>query len=414
MAIAHEPPHELTYEDVEPYAWVQVAPDPEGPGCPDALRDRVLVDAVHDGAHLPPAFVPSGLDPARIREAFVEERDWGASAVAASLASALHLDGYARVNVARVLLDFNRFPGITPPFADHMNRFAINQPFAARLGYEDKRRLLTDYYDPTSHAYEAALDGKLVKIAIHTYDEHNFTRTRRPAVSILSRSHGHSRDHAIPAGLFDPLFPSELAEITCDRILRSRIALTLEEAAVHVADNYPYSLPEGSVEVRSQVWYFFRHIQRHYDAEHPSSSEERADPTSARNLVWSMLLDTNLRSAESDLLRSYLHMFRRPPERWRDRFEAARAEYERVARFVEVNRERLVEQYKSGLDRPSSIVIEIRKDLVFDFEDGRPVGPRRDDIQTLARLLARAVHRYLVTDRPEKAAGLERRDPRFS
>ncbi len=404
----------MIFEDVEPYAWVPVSPDADGPGCPDALRGRVLIDVVHDGAHLPPSFVPPQLDRSRIETAFVEERDWGAAAFASALASALHLDGYATVQVARVLLDFNRFPGITPPFADHMNRFAINQPFAACLGYEEKRRLLADYYDPTSRAYEAALDGKLVKIAIHTYDEHNPTKTRRPAVSILSRSHGHSRDHAIPVGLFDPLFPSELAEITCDRILRSRIALTLDEAAVHVADNYPYSLPEGSVEVRSQVWYFFRHVRRHYDAAHPRTDAEANDPASPRNLVWDMLLDTNLRSAESDLLRSYLHMFRRPPDRWRDTFVAARDEYERVARFIATNREALVEQYKSGLDRPSSIVIEIRKDLVYDFVDGRPVGPRYDDITKLARLLARAIHKYGATDRPEKAAGLERRDPRFS
>jgi hypothetical protein len=413
LSIAADPPLDLTYADVPPFAWVPAAPDPDGPGCPEALRSRILIDVVHDGAYIPPSFV-AGLDRKRIGAAFVRERDWGASAIAHDLAAALHVDGFARVDIARVLLDFNRFPGITTPFADHMNRFAINQPFASRLTHQDKRRILADYYDPTSHAYEAALDGKLIKVAIHTYDEHNRTQTRRPAVSILTRSHGHSRDHAIPVGLFDPLFPSELVELTCDPILRSRVALTLEEAAVHVADNYPYSLPEGSVEVRSQVWYFFSHVRRHYDAEHPRTPEEEADPTSPRNLVWSMLLDTNLRSAESDLLRSYLHMFRRPPERWRDRFEAARTEYEHVASFIDANRERLVEQYKDGLDRPSSIVIEVRKDLVYDFAEGRPIGPRRDDIRRLGRLLAKAVHTYLVTDRALKEEGLANRDPRFS
>ena len=397
---------------------VPIEPDPEGSSCPPAFRNRLLVDVIHDGNVLPARFLRDAdgspiADPEALHTDYVSERDWGAELIAAHLASALHLHDYVRVNRARVLLDFGRFPGITPPSADFMRRFAINYPFSTALDYVQKKVLLEAHYDRISEGMDAAIRDKLVKIAIHTYDEHNANRTRRPPVSILTRSLGHQKDFGMPVGLFDPAFPDVLAEFTADRILRSRLALTLEEAAIHAADNYPYALPEGSVEVRSQVWFFFRHVQLAYEAAFGPDPERDRNRPSPRSIVWDMLLDTNLRSADSEALRSYLHMYRHPPAGLEAMFDRARAEYERIVAFIGLEDGALVNNYRNSVDRPSSILIEVRKDLVWRFDEGRPIGPRADDARLIARILANAVRTYLIADRPAKAIALAQRDARY-
>ena len=65
----------------------------------------------------------------------------------------------------------------------------------------------------------------------------------------------------MPFGVFDPLDPDVLGESTCSRTLRDRISLNLKRAGFRVGHNHPYLLPEGCVEVRTQVWYFFRGFQ---------------------------------------------------------------------------------------------------------------------------------------------------------
>ena len=407
---------EMTTDARQPIEWVPVAPMTDGHPCPDAYRERVIVDVIHDGNNLPEKFLlaPDGrrlLGPGPTPAEFIEERDWGAELMAHSLSSALHLDGYLRVNTARVLLDFGRFPGITPRYADHMTRMAINYPFSVALSHAQKRALLEDYYDGISSGMDAALGNRLVKIAIHTYDAHNPTAGKRPAVSILTRPYGHQHLFIDPVRRFDPSFPDELAQFTADRLLRARMAITLEEAAIHAADNFPYSLPEGSVEVRGQVWYFFRHVQKAFERRWPRRGGTADD---ARQRVWDMLLDTNLRSAECDALRSYLHMFRRPPRGLEQAFVAARAEYENIVSFIRLERARLVDGYRNDANRPSTILIEIRKDLVWRFEDGVPKGPKVRDAERIARVLARAVQAYLAEDLPAKAEalanGMERYD----
>jgi len=399
---------EMTTDSRHPIEWVPVGPATDGYPCPDAYRERVIVDVIHDGNNLPERFLlgPDGrrlLGPGTMPEEFLKERDWGAELVAHWLSAALHLDGYLRVNTARVLLDFGRFPGITPRHADHMTRMAINYPFSAALSHSQKRALLEDYYDGISEGMDAALGNRVVKIAIHTYDAHNPTAGKRPAVSILTRPYGHQHLFVDPVRRFDPSFPDELAQFTADRLLRARLAITLEEAAIHAADNFPYSLPEGSVEVRGQVWYFFRHVQKAFERRWP---RREGDENGVRQRVWDMLLDTNLRSAECDALRSYLHMFRRAPRGLEDAFRAARAEYENIVSFIRLEQHRLVDGYREDLGRPSTILIEVRKDLVWAFEDGVSKGPKVRDAARIARVLARAVQTYLCEDRPAKAEAL--------
>lgn len=401
-----------------PYETVPVEPDPEGRPLPEEYQGRVSVDVIHDGWILPEPYLTGGdgapVDTTEelVRE-FEKERDWGASLVAESLAAALHLPSFFRVTTARSLLDFGRFPGITQEGADYLRRYAINYPFSQRLGFAEKRSLLEEHYDGISAGMDQLIRGRLLKIGVHTYDEHNPSMTRRPAVSLLTRSLGHQEDFELSQGVFDPLFPGQLVEYTADRILRARIALALEEAAIYAADNYPYALPEGSVEVRSQVWFFFQYLRDRFDAAHPPSPEERDDPRSPRNLVWSMLLDTNLRSSESELLRSYLHMYRRPPSGLEDVFRRARGVYERIRAFTDADDQALVHAFRAS-ERTSSLGLEVRKDIVWHFEGGRPVGPRPDAARTIARVIAEAIRTYFGYDLPRKQWALAAQDPRFA
>lgn len=85
--------------------------------CPEAYRDRVAILSLHDGAYVPQRLLTAL--PAHTHRAFADEvitqRDWGASRVARHLAAALGLGGFHEVQVARAVMDFNRFPGVTPP-----------------------------------------------------------------------------------------------------------------------------------------------------------------------------------------------------------------------------------------------------------------------------------------------------------
>ncbi len=401
-------PAHIDTSDRPPLECVSVAHDPLGSPVPAVLADRIMVDVIHDGNVIPDKFLRGQyghplLGEAKLPKESVRERDWGAELIASSLASSLHLGKYYRVTTARTLLDFGRFPGITPADADHLSRYAINYPFSAGLSYIQKRQLLESYYDRISEGMDAALNGKLLKIAIHTYDKRNPSMFERPSVSILTRPLGHQHLSSRPFPHFDPAFPAKVIEYTADRLLRSRIAQTLEEASIHTADNFPYSLPEGSVEVRAQVWYFFQHARQSYQGSAPPRALSVASGRCPRELVWNMLMDTNLRSAESQALRSYLHMFRNAPAGDEELFLAAREEYERIADFLRREKKVLVDQYRDAQYRPSTILIEVRKDLVWDFENGVPKGPRTDNAQFISRKIAIAIQQYLDNDRLEKS-----------
>ena len=58
--------------------------------------------------------------------------------------------------------------------------------------------------------------------------------------------------------------------------------------------------------------------------------------------------------------------------------------------------------YREGTQRPSTLIIELRKDLVWQFEDGIPVGPRVANAQFLARRIALGVAQYLSEDQAQK------------
>jgi len=362
----------------------------------DAAR-LVTVDTVHDGDRVPAELLESPaaaqmVESGALRRHFVQERDWGANLVARHLARSLGLEGYHRVNIARVVLDYNRLPGSSPPGATPFDRLAINEPFAGCLDHPQKMHVLETYYDAISDGMERAIEGRLIKLAIHTYDERNQSRTQRPEISLVTRSHSYQATSRLPYGLFDPLFPDDLVETCADRVLRDRMALTLQKAGLRLEHNYPYCLPDGSIELRCQPWFFFSFLRRRFERRHPETATRPA-----YNRVWRMLLNTNLRRADSEALYGYLHRYRRVPAELEPAFTAAAAAYVSIRDFLDAQPE-LVEAYRASPARPSTLGIEVRKDLVWRFEGAEPVEPREDRARFIAQLIAEAINRYLTED----------------
>lgn len=359
---------------------------------------RIFVYTVHDGDVLPEEFVKPSIDRTLLGRRTIEMRDWGANRVAKRLAAALGIGGYGRANVARVLLDLNRFPGTTSENASNpLDRFAIMEPFGSALQHAEKMAVLS-IYDEMSQAMENHIDGSMISIGIHTYDAHNPSETKRPDVSIISTPNTYLRDSRMPDGLFDPAYPDLLAESTCSRVLRDRISLNLERNGYRVSQNHPYPLPEGSIEVRSQVWSFFRFVKERFEEHFPETVEDEG-----AKMVWTMLLDTNLRDARAEALRGYLHRYHRPstPEQ-RTAFRGARDAYAKVRAFVDESD--VVSAYRRAPYRPSALAIEVRKDLLVTFDDdGRPLPstPEQKQLATdVSSVIAEAIEIFLETDRP--------------
>lgn len=371
---------------------------------PEPFRDRVVIQTLHDGASIPRQyrFDPHDrprVDPEQLADRFVRERDWGANLVAHKIASALGIAGYARCRYARVLLDFNRFPGSTPPSnQDLLRRLAIIPPFSDALGHESKMDILRRFYDATSDIIEERfLVDKQILLCVHTYDERNPSLTRRPDLSLVSVPQTYQLEARMAFGLFDPIFPDELGESTCCPILRDRISLNLERSGFRVTHNHPYPATEGSFEVRSQVWHFFRQLRARFEAMQPETRENEAF-----DRVWRMLLNTNLRDYEADALRGYLHRYRKIPEDKLERLHEARDAYERIKRFSS-NRDPVAD-FDHRRDRPSSLGLEVRKDLLceLDPETARPTrcSPGQEEVATvIGQVVAGAIKMYFETDR---------------
>ena len=296
-------------------------------------------------------------------------------------------------------MDFGRFPGLTTAGADYLERFAINYPFSSWLGFDQKQRLLRDEYDAIAAHYDGIVRNSITKIAVHTYDTFNRSGTMRPELSICSQALSYRGRHELPDHFFDPLYPDALAEGTADRVLRDRISLTAEKAGFRVAHNYPYALPDGSVEVRAQVWSFFCYLLDRYLADHP---EAAADPSV--QMVFEMLLDTNLRRADSEALRGYLHMFRLAPAGAESAFAGAQRAYDAISAYMNRERVTLTEGYERSQRRLSSIGIEVRKDLVWQLDGDTPIAAKPDAADAIGKVLAEAVLTYFCADRPEIVA----------
>ncbi len=399
-------------EPIEPLEFIPAENLGKDREIPEKFRGKLLITTVHDGEIIPQPFWDAlqrewGDDPEKMEifeHFYILERDWGADLVAHYLVEALNAKGYRcegfyRINIARVLMDFGRFPGITPPEATHLGRYAINYPFSYILNYREKKHLLENYYDRISELLEPIVAEKTISLSIHTYDRYNEAGTERPITSVISRPISYQLYSKMPFEYFDPLFPSILGEYTADRRLVYRLSLMLERNGFSVATNYPYLLPNGSLEVRAQVWLFFLYLKKKFEEVYPEKAE---DPAYQR--VWKMLLDTNLRSAESDNLRSYIHMFRRAPVGKEEEFAKSQRAYQDIRDFLYERNEKVIQEYRYCPTRPSSLGFEVRKDYVWEFPDRecrQPGGPLYENARAVAEVIADSLLTYFREDRAE-------------
>ena len=81
-------------------------------------------------------------------------------------------------------MDFGRFPGSSKDDATHLGRHAINQPFTEWLNFQQKRDVLEEHYDSISDSFDELLQGKILKVAFHTYDQYNESGTERPTCPV--------------------------------------------------------------------------------------------------------------------------------------------------------------------------------------------------------------------------------------
>jgi len=394
-----DPLHEIKYtsENMPAFEAIKVEPSTRDDGLPEELRSRIAVGTIHDGPLIPEHFlqeprVKEQVDSGKLWRHYVMERDWGANLVAKHLAQFLGLDSFGRVNVARVVMDYNRFPGSSPRNAGHFERLAISPPLSDVLSYQQKRDVLERCYDRISSAMERRIQGKQLMVTIHTYDPHNWSLTKRPEVSIISSSHSYQLNSHLPFGLYDPLFPDDLVSSCVDPILRDRIALTVQKMGTYVEHNYPYCFPDGSLEIRAQVWLFFQYVRRLFLERHP---HREGRPSYDR--VWEMLFNTSQRKAESEVLFSYLHRYRRPSHGAGLEMAAARKAYKRIWEFVQ--EERLGERYRQSPDRVSTFGIEVRKDLIWNFDGDNPLEPNEAAARDIAEKIAEGIITYYLHDR---------------
>ena len=73
---------------------------------------------------------------------------------------------------------------------------------------------------------------------------------------------------------------------------------------------------------------------------------------------------------------------------------------------MQTHKDKLLSDFDFDRGRPSTILIEVRKDLVWHFENGIPVAPNNENAQRIGRTLANAVIRYLKEDLIERDAVL--------
>lgn len=384
-------------EIVDSLQPIELIPTAEHPAQPHSA-EQALILTIHDGAQIPRHLFGAASEDVLTRpevvKAYARERDWGANLVAQHLAREVGLGGFLCINLARVVMDFGRFPGISSTSESYLRRHAIYPPLQDFLSEESKHEILARYYDPISLDFVDFLAGKRASISVHTYDRYNKSGTERPEVSLVSRSLSYQQTSTIPPYIFDPLFPPILGEATCHRILTYQALVNLERGGWHTALNYPYVMPEGSLEIRAQVWFFFHHLRRHFTAVFPHTAQ---DPAFQR--VWQMLTDTVRRSGDGERLRAFLHRYRQPPVGEEGLFRRSREAYGEVSSFLNAQKQELVESFRFAHERLSCLGIEVRKDLLADLDDQNLPFRQRKDADATARDIARhigaAVRGYL-------------------
>ncbi|MEM9554124.1 MAG: N-formylglutamate amidohydrolase [Acidobacteriota bacterium] len=369
-------------DHLTPLEWVPFEPAfRDGPA-----DDTLLVYTIHDGADVPRHLwlrdSETVLERPEILATYIAERDWGADRVARAIARRLGLGGYLRVRLARLVLDFGRFPGASAVGESYLRRHAVYPPVEDLLTPEAIEDLLARYYDAISRQMCDHSARKRLLLAVHTYDPRNVTGTERPELSLVERSMTYQRKSTLPPHVFDPLFPPQLVETTCARRLTYEVALACESAGWPTAIAYPYTMPEGSMEIRAIAWSWFRHLRACFTAARPDRSHEPMHPR-----VWQMLLDVTRRGDGCDLLREAIHCGTPIPGGAGHAIDA-RAAYDEIRDFAERHQDDLLASFSASADRFDCLGLEVRKDLLSDLGDDGELPRPLPDADTVADQIA--------------------------
>ena len=357
------------------------------------LDSTVLVDTIHDGFVLPDELMELYEDNATFRadcaKSFMPERDWGASAVASELARLLGLAGYREVIIARNVLDFGRFPGISRPWSAHLDRLAVSGPLAPYIQKTCPDAILK-LYSRIANEVESTIEAKLqdasstdpatkiresrfIHIAIHTFDQYGAEGLRRPVVGLIDRSRSIEQQGHLPDGVFSRLFPDDLATFSADQMLKSAISCALERNYIPEVSDRPYKLPEGSVQMRTQVWLWFKYLRACFETQANEVAERLRKDVGEEDYhdYWQSLLNPNAVRSKTGLIRDLVEGRVIKLEEEESHLWSVRDVDEAVCHFLDSAPKRkddiapiLLREYQYDAFRPSCLVIEIRKDAV--------------------------------------------------
>jgi hypothetical protein len=354
----------------------------------DTSASTVRLATIHTGSIVPRRFWEayeawaSNICSRQVLEtAHLGENDWGADHVAYAVAQVINSPAFHRVRLARTVVDSARFPGVTPPYCvTAARRLAIAPPFSEIEldggAHHQLRCALLAAYDDVVNAIQQSEDAvaasagtdtpvaPAISLSVHTYDPRNPSLTERPDVGVVHVPYNFFTEHGLSPGSYDPLFPPELADSTADPHLAECIAGRLESHGYRVGRNYPYQLPEGSIEMRFQVRSYFHYLRRivRQQFNEPEGSEA----------VWRMLIDVTHRDPSSAALRSALHAYLPPQPPVEDELAQSVSTYRRIEQWLRTNlgRSVLLGYARSRL-RPSALLVELRRDLVWDISTRR-------------------------------------------
>ena len=76
--------------------------------------------------------------------------------------------------------------------------------------------------------------------------------------------------------------------------------------------------------------------------------------------------------------------------------------YHHIGHFIKQDRKALVNKCKFSHARPSYLIIEVRKDLLWSFKDS---ALKEENLATIASVIARSIIRYLSIDKQKNLKG---------
>jgi predicted N-formylglutamate amidohydrolase len=201
-----------------------------------ATKSPFVLYSIHDGDLVPPVFAADATG-----EVFARERDFGADAVAESVARALGVGSRLRVRLARSVLDAGRSFGCDDGRAGHTSRLAVPAAIASHADRESLSWLERAHarIEETIAGHVATAGPSPIAIGIHTYDPVNADGTARPELSLLDLPESVAR------GALDFLPRATAVAANLDRLMDA-----LARHGFTVRRNDPYLLPDGSLEVR--------------------------------------------------------------------------------------------------------------------------------------------------------------------